>query len=188
MGQGAAAEVQLEAFGFNGCWVAQWQRTCCEYPDSNIHSDCVGGRLAKGKRLQAKAYLKAGLRLADWAGEQLELVLSVLIEWPQHIAALAVILDHLQLREDASATRHYASDADQLVQVDVPADICEGWSHCASSAFQISLVKRCHCHYLGSHRNPTRLLPEPQRSMARTVCLRHTLTYIKNKGRVESAG
>ena len=67
-------------------------------------------------------HLKAALGLALRAGVGLDFPLCVLEEGPQHKAALgAVVLHHLQLGEHPGAAGDHPMDANQLVQVEVPA-------------------------------------------------------------------
>lgn len=60
------------------------------------------------------AHLKRALGLTAWTCANLDLVFSVLEEWPHNKAAPgAVEFDHLQLRENACSSCHHTLEPDQ---------------------------------------------------------------------------
>ena len=68
--------------------------------------------------------LKSAFGLALGAGIWLDFVLCVLVVRPQDKATLrAVILHHLQLGEYSSPSSHHAKHADQLVEMELPAQV-----------------------------------------------------------------
>ena len=68
------------------------------------------------------AHIPRSLRLALGTGPRLDLLLIVLEEGTQDVPTLdAVVLDHLQLREDAGSAGHHSLEAHQAVQVELPA-------------------------------------------------------------------
>lgn len=65
--------------------------------------------------------LERPLGLTLGTGARLHLLVLGLEEGPEHeVTLVTVVLDHAELREDASAAAHHTARPDQLVQVELP--------------------------------------------------------------------